>query len=488
VTSAEPDRPRPPPLDSNASGPVESGARIVWLDALRGFALLGILWANVRQMFLPFDAGGFAVALGGSERLAWLDWQLFHALIDLKFLTLFSVLFGIGFALQSERLTLSGRGFAGIYLRRVLILALFGIAHGLLLYSAEVLLPYAIAGLLLLTMRRVSADSLLQAGLVLLGVTIIWSYQIGGIGSVSVMITVASAALLAIATFALWRRSWRLALGAWVAILIATACLLTVRFEGTTPEDAIANEYREAQQQLAAISGQSTAAAPKEWQVRQSGDFAALTRLHVEQYTQLLFYLAIMLLWRTLALFMIGAGLFRSGMITAQLPAVGSRVARVGLGIGLPLTLLATWLQGRELQGLVDWRWPEFLHALSALPVACGIAGMVFVMSQRPAERRLWSRIEAAGRMALTNYIGQSFTIAALAEPWGFGLYGHLNGVQMTAVAIIVYALLAEASHGWLNRFRMGPLEWLWRCGTYWRWLPNRCAMSALPDIRHNPQ
>ena len=90
------------------AGPAEETSRIAWLDALRGFALLGILWANVRQMFLPFEAGGFAVALGGSERLAWLDWQVFHALIDLKFLTLFSLLFGVSFALQNQRLDARG--------------------------------------------------------------------------------------------------------------------------------------------------------------------------------------------------------------------------------------------------------------------------------------------------------------------------------------------------------------------------------------------
>jgi uncharacterized protein len=465
---------QPAPLQSNVSEPVEAAERIVWLDALRGFALLGILWANVRQMFLPFDAGSFAVALGGSERLAWLDWQLFHALIDLKFLTLFSLLFGVGFALQSERISARVHGFAAIYLRRVLILALFGIAHGLLLYSAEVLLPYAVAGLLLLTMRKLTADRLLQSGVVLLGVTLVWGYQIGSIGSVSVLITVVSSGLLTIVIFGLWPRSRQLALGAWVALLIVAACLLTVSFAGTSPEDSLANEYLEAQRQLAVISGESTTEVPKEWQVRQSGDFGALVALHAEQYVQLLFYLAILLLWRTLALFMIGAGLYRSGIIAAQSPAVWSRVARVGLALGLPLTLLATWLQGRELLGFIDWRWPEFLHSLSALPLACGVAGLVFVLRQRPAQRWLWSRIEAAGRMALTNYIGQSLSMAALAEPCGFGLYGRLNGVEMTIVAIIVYALLAQASHLWLRRYRMGPLEWLWRCGTYWRWLPNR--------------
>jgi len=456
------------------AGPAAETSRIAWLDALRGFALLGILWANVRQMFLPFEAGGFAVALGGSERLAWLDWQVFYALIDLKFLTLFSLLFGVSFALQNQRLEARGHGFTAIYLRRVLILALLGVAHGLLLYSAEVLLCYAIAGLLLLAMRRWPGGRLLQGGLILLGVTLIWGYQIGSLGRVSLVITLVSAVMLAAVILLLWRRSRPLALAAWTAVLIAAASALTLQFAAGNPEGSLAHEYRAAQEQLAAIAGDLAATAPEEWRVRQRGDSGALLRLHAAQYAQLLLYLAIFLLWRTLALFMIGAGIFRSGFVTNGSSIEWSRVARIGLGVGLPISLVATWLTQRELLSVVDWRWPEFLHTLSALPLAAGLAGLVFLWRARPGQRWLWSRVEAAGRTALTNYIGQSFVIALLAEPWGFGLYGQLNGVAMTVTALVVYALLAEGSYLWLRYFRLGPLEWLWRCGTYWQWLPNR--------------
>ena len=209
----------------------------------------------------------------------------------------------------------------------MLILALLGVAHGLLLYSAEVLLCYAIAGLLLLTMRRWPAERLLQGGLILLGVTLIWGYQIGSLGRVSLVITLVSAVMLAAVILLLWRRSRPLALAAWTAVLIAAAIALTLQFAGGNPEDALANEYRAAQAQLAAIAGDAAATAPEEWRVRQSGDFGALLRLHAAQYAQLLLYLAIFLLWRTLALFMIGAGIFRSGFVDKRL---GDRVVASG--------------------------------------------------------------------------------------------------------------------------------------------------------------
>ena len=76
--------------------------------------------------------------------------------------------------------------------------------------------------------------------------------------------------------------------------------------------------------------------------------------------------------------------------------------------------------------------------------------------------------------MALTNYIGQSFVMAAIAESWGLGRYASFGGPAMTVLAFGVFAFARRAESRWLAHFRMGPLEWLWRCGTYWRWLPLR--------------
>lgn len=463
--------PAPAPEDHDA--PTPAAERIHALDALRGVALLGIVWANVRQLLQPWDIGNLPLALGSGEQLAWLDWQVFDALIDFKFITLFSLLFGIGFALQGERLTARGSHFSAIYLRRVGVLALFGLAHGLLLYPAEVLLPYAIAGALLLALRRLSPANLLRTGMVLLGFTLVWTYVLGSTGRPHVAITATSlAALIGAAVLSRW--SWRLALVAWLAIVVAAVCGLTVAFDTSTMAAGVAEEYREAQRLLATLVTGPSSAWPEEFRVRQEGGFGALVVLHAKQYALVLFYFVLTLLWRTLGLFMIGAGLFRSGVLARATPQTWRRIAIIGLSIGLPLSVLATWLQTGELLGRSDLRWPEFLHSLSALPLAAGIAGLVFALYGRGALRGIGARVEAAGRMALTNYIGQSLVLSAVAERWGLHLYGRLDGPQLTALAIGVFATLAILSHLWLRRYRMGPLEWLWRCGTYGAWLPNR--------------
>jgi len=464
----------PEPQNTIRLQPVEPAERVVELDALRGIALAGILLANARQLLLPWEIAEFPLGINSPPLLVWLDWGVYDAFIDLKFISLFSVLFGIGFALQCERIERRGAAFRILYLRRVLILAAFGLAHGLLLYPAEVLFPYAIGGVLLLALKQLEPSTLVRTGLVLLGTATVWGYQISVLGRISVLTTLVAAVLLGLAMWLVWRRGWRAGLLAWLVIVVAAAAWLSVRFHGAAPAAEVFQDYRSAQAGLTAILQGDMANAPAEYRVRAAAELPDLFALHAHQYGQVLFYFVLFLLWRTLGIFMIGAGLFRMNVRAVGTAIPWADVARISLAIGVPLSTLATVLHGRDVAGLSDARWPEFLHVLTALPLAAGYAALVFLLQSRPAARGVWARVEAAGRMALTNYIGQSLVLSVLAEPWGLGLYAQLDGPQITLVALAVYAGLAELSHQWLARYRMGPLEWLWRCGTYGRWLPNR--------------
>lgn len=455
-----------------AAGPLDPTGRIRSLDALRGVALLGILWANVRQLFMPWDIADLPVNLGIGDTWAWLDWSVFHALVDLKFLTLFSLLFGISFALQAERLVSSGRPFGAIYARRLFILAMFGIAHGILLYPAEVLFPYAVAGFILLAIRHWPGHRLLAAGLWLLSVTLLCAYQLGSLGKAFPVVTAMAAILLGAVLPALRTRRWWTRVAVAVAVTVVAAVWMTSQFHAGDHRPLLPGEYAEARQQLAAMGSGDTANWPDEFRVRAEGSFKDLVALHAGQYGLILVYFAVLLLWRTAGLFMIGTTIHRGGLFAADSTFSWTRAARVGLCIGAPLSVISTGLRAFEIQGAIDWRWPEFLHHLGAFPLAAGIAGLVVAAVQSGAMRGLWRRIEAAGRMALTNYVAQSLVMSALAESWGLGLYGRLDGPTMTLLAWIAFATLAQASHFWLTRYEMGPLEWLWRCGTYWRWLP----------------
>lgn len=472
------------PCEPSGTGaaPLGEGARIRRIDALRGVALLGVLVANVRQLMLPFDIGNFPTPLGTPDPIAWIDWWVFDALIDSKFITIFSLLFGVSFALQTERLESRGVACRAIMLRRFLVLGLLGVAHGLLLYPAEVLLPYAMAGVLLFAVRRLSGVRLAQLGLWLVGLSLFWGFEIGSLGHVSVVLTVLCGLLLVIPIALLPGRPTTALLGWTLVIALATGAILLSGTGARAPSVAI--EYADAVEGLAAMQSDGASVWPEEFRVRQSGSLASLIELHVQQYALLLLFTALLLLWKTWGLFAIGAAAYRYGLLADESSDRWRIIAVAGLGIGLPLSVGATWLQSRELLGLTDLRWPALLHAFSALPLAAGLSAGVFVLHRAGRARSAWAWLEAPGRMALTNYVGQSLVMATLAEPWGFGRYGHLGGAWLTAVGLVVFAILAAASRAWLERYRLGPLEWLWRCATYRRWLPNlRKSAAQLPSL-----
>src|SRR6202790_4956635 len=142
------------------AGPVSLSESILFIDVLRGMALFGILAANMRAFFAPLDAYGYIGVLfpGRADVLA----QIFiDAFIQGKFITIFSFLFGMGFAIQMTRAEARGVRFMGFYPRRLLALALFGLIHGLLIWAGDVLLTYAFSGAILLLFRNRQQKTLL---------------------------------------------------------------------------------------------------------------------------------------------------------------------------------------------------------------------------------------------------------------------------------------------------------------------------------------
>src|SRR6202140_4065166 len=146
--------------DPQRVGPVSLSERIVFIDVLRGMALFGILAANMRAFFAPLDCYDHIGILfhGRADVLA----QVFvDAFIQGKFISIFSFLFGMGFAIQMSRAEARGARFMGFYPRRLLALALFGLVHGLLIWAGDVLLTYALSGAILLLFRKRQQKTLL---------------------------------------------------------------------------------------------------------------------------------------------------------------------------------------------------------------------------------------------------------------------------------------------------------------------------------------
>lgn len=453
--------------------PTQPSARLGALDALRGIALLGIIVANVRQMFLPWEMANLPVPVSGGSRAVWWEWALFDALIDLKFLTVFSLLFGVGFELLRERLTASHRSFTAVYGRRLLFLALLGLAHGVLLYPAEVLLPYAVGGLLLLACGHLSARVLLSAGLTLLGVAVLLACQFAEFGRPDATRTLGALVGLAVIMPGAVARGSRTAVVGWVLVV----SLAAVAIQAAAPVESLTRDREEflAGVDIAKRMADSAAEGwPDDVRVHRLGNVAALVQLNVRLYADILLSFAVVLLWRTLGLFMVGAALVRLGaFLPSQLPGWRS-VMMWGLCLGLPASALATALKAGRLVGATDAPLTGLLHHLSALVLAAGLVGAVVVGYERTRGHVAWRPFTAAGRMPLTNYVAQSVLLTTTAEGWGLGWYGYLDAPVSSGLAVVAFAGLAMLSVVWLRRYQQGPLEWVWRCVTYGRLLPNR--------------
>lgn len=396
-------------------GPIDAVERIPFLDGLRGFALFGILIANMSIFsgwLLMNDVQRSAVSLGTPDH--WfafgLDW-----LVTGKFYGLFSLLFGVGFTLQLQRLETRRDGHQ-LYVRRMFFLLLIGLAHLLLLWIGDILALYAMMGFLLLLFRNASDRTILgwAAGLWLF--TIAW-------------------AVIKLATgFSPWSAGWPL--------VVSAAEMAGVQLSPGGP--------------LA---------------LYQTADLAMQTRHHLPE--AVMRYIALfdeMRFTKVLGLFLVGMWLGRHRFVTEldQHRRLLAKVAAGGLMIGLPMAALSSAISMQLIM-------TEIPHApvIGALGFAFGTPALTFAYAAIAGllwcdgERFMMSMFAPAGRMTLTNYIMQTVIQSVLFLGWGFGLMGRIPLVAIVPISIAIFAIQVGFSMWWLERYRFGPLEWLWRSLTY---------------------
>jgi len=501
------------PLDGNTAtprpvGPVARADRLVQLDVMRGLALFGILLINARQMFQPFffsntDYANAPVGVIPGEVGALSNWFVLNTLFDMKFITLFSLLFGIGFALQFGRSRSRDTGFAGTYMRRLLVLGLFGALHAALFYPADILVTYAVCGALFFAIARNWGPALLfQVGTLLFCATVVLNIALTG-AAISVpglvgpiILMVACAVLTALIKLPIWVRSLAV-----LAILVA-ALGWQVTAQSAGPAE-MANETTliETQRTAHAVSEAFTSGQhvfsdtnmslpldPRslesarntenlddiqlniiEQSIMRSGPVGAHVTRGLMTVAAVQLYGVLYLYWRTLALFAIGAALMKWGLLARQ-----SRLAQpamwFGLGLGIPVAVAASWLHYVTLTGTAPFATASVpLHDLSSLLIALGLIGLVLTVIRSSSLRGPAAVLASLGRMALTNYIAQSAALALLTTSFGLGLAGQLTRWEQTIACLAIFAGLAVLSRLWLLVFEYGPLEWVWRSLTYLR-------------------
>lgn len=380
--------------------------RIPQLDALRGFALFGILLANILAWSGWFLISHEENAMRfGTDAVAW-QYRFHHLLIDGKFYTIFSLLFGAGFALQIARLQARGAPSMKIYRRRLFVLLGIGLIHSWLIWEGDILTIYALLGFALPLFYGLSERALLIAGAALVLVV----------------------PPLGIALFDLlgWRPQDALyELGDGIATALGA---------DTSPEKLLDWVRRD---DLAGWFSWILSGTP----------FSLGSRIETWRFPKIL---GVMLIGMV------------AGRRISEGQLIGNRkllrwVFAIGLAVGVPFNLAYA-----VFPGLGQTDWPSLF---GTLPMGLAYAAGFLLLWPRASS--LFVHLVPVGRMALTNYIAQSIFGTLIFFGIGLGLVGTMNPLQIYAVAIAIFALQIVFSHWWLGKHRQGPLEKAWRDLTY---------------------
>lgn len=395
-----------------AAAPVTVSERILSLDILRGFAVLGILIMNIQSYSMIGAAYLNPTAYGDLTGVNRWVWILSHVFADMKFMGLFSLLFGAGIVLFTQRAEAKGHDPMRLHYRRTFWLLVFGLLHAYLLWYGDILVSYALCALGVYFFRKHSPKTLLIIGLILVS-----------IGSLLYIL-------------------FGLSLPFW-------------------PDQAIKGNLAywrpgeaEAAAELAAYRGS--------W----------LAQMAYRAPAALIFQTFIFLIhtsWRAGGLMLIGMALYKWRILSARRSHEFYRnLILIGFGLGLPIISVGLL---RHFQA--DWGFKYSMYHGSqfnywgSLFISMGYVGLLMLLCQHELLDKLKHALAAAGRMAFTNYILQSFICTLLFYGHGFGLYGQIDRWGQILIVMGIWIVQLVLSPLWLKYFRFGPLEWAWRTLTY---------------------
>lgn len=396
--------------------PVKSSERYIILDALRGFALLGICMANFPEFSLYTFLKPEAAATFPSAGMDSITRYLLYVFVDGKFYTLFSLLFGIGFSIIISNAARKGANGFRIFYRRMFLLACIGFLHLMFIWSGDILMLYALLGMLLPLFRHASDRTLLA-----------WA-----------------AALL------------------FIPIGIDLACELCSIY----PAQPVVN----LQQYYCARYG-ITSDNFAYW-LRDAQDYQAVFQFLIQgALVRIQEFIDGNRYFKVMGLFLIGFYIGRQKIYASleERKAWLLGLCRYGLLIGLPLSLVYAWsCQNGHPWGLTVH---SLLYLLSVYPTGFAYAAGLCLLYLRWKKGALWQPLAAPGRMALTCYISQSVIGMFLFYGIGLGWGADTSLLHTEGIVLGVYLFQVLFCLGWLKFFRFGPLEWIWRMLTYGRWL-----------------
>jgi uncharacterized protein len=443
-----------PPL-----GPVGEQERVATLDVLRGFAIFGVLLANI--LFFAFGSQPGNLLSEGASSVDKLMPLLIAIFVEGKFYVLFALLFGMGLALQSSRAERSGRPFTGIYIRRLLVLVFFGIAHGLLFSAVDILSFYAIIAIIALPFRNVRPKALLGTAIAL--------FTIG-------LLLMGSHAVLNPAAPIPSEPDWQ-------ELLDNQRSRREIAY--ATPINEYVSEENPTSVQVSLVSTlfellplsklKFYEFMADEKRIFSEGKWTEMIRHRAATYFLVTMPLKLLFVsWRVLALFILGIYFVKRSIFleTRQKLRLYKKMVISGLAFGMILQFAGGAAQiamGSNILILCVFLIGIFVGTFW---LGLAYAGTVALICAKPGRSIVVGSLAAVGRTALTNYLGQSVICGLLFYSYGLGLFGQLKPAHAVLLVIPIFSFQLFISSIWLRFFRFGPMEWVWRSLSYWKLQP----------------
>ncbi|MBN1995256.1 MAG: M20/M25/M40 family metallo-hydrolase [Anaerolineae bacterium] len=401
--------------------PVKPQSRIEVIDVIRGFALFGVLAMNMSGY-----SGSFENMENWSKLDEWINW-LAHFFIEAKFYSIFSFLFGLGMAMQMLRAEERGVKFIPVYVRRLLVLLLIGMAHATFLWTGDILFLYACCGFLLLLFRKFSPKVILLAAFVTLLHPLLISLP-----GISTAYTEA---------FSRATESLRQTIGSGQHL-----------YTTGTYFQVTALRFWEVMAMYMVIMF----AFGNVFVMFLFGLYAGKRKFFQNLPEHLPFIRRLM--WGTLVLGVLLNGLYVFFIINPDTVAENFiALSRRGIRTFAAPTLCFFYITAITLLYQKE-SWRQRLHFLAPL-----------------------------GRMALTNYLMHSLVLTTIFYGYGLGIHGELTPTADLILTVLLYTFQIRFSAWWLERYRFGPAEWAWRSLTYGQLQPMRvdvAGQEAVPSRR----
>jgi uncharacterized protein len=410
-------------MTSTFVSPMSGQERVISIDVLRGIAVLGILIMNIQSFSMPMVAYINPLAYGDLTGMNKWVWILSHILASDKFMSIFSLLFGAGVLLFTDKAISKGKKAGPLHYRRMFWLLIFGLMHAYLMWYGDILVSYALCGMLVFVFRKKSPRTLIISALIFFVIPLIFY----------------------------------------------TLSYLSIPYWPQEAYQANLQNWQPGDETLAVEINNMRGNWLQQMESRVPSTMMIQTMIFfMESF------------WHVMAMMLLGMALYKWRVLSAEKSVMFyTRLAIIGLLLGYPLSI---WGVFQNFEHGWDFAYSMFLgghyNYVGSVGVALGYIALIMLICKSLRFSSFKSRLAAVGKMAFTNYILQTLICMFIFYGSGLGLYGSVERKFQILIVFGIWGVILLISPIWLKYYRFGPLEWLWRSLTYWRLQPLRKVRS----------